>query len=169
MSFNLIRSVIVIIVSIALSACFYGETDWEVGYGWTSGWGNGPMYKINSEGRLELIKPYPNDENKLCTQKLDNKTLSKIRSKIDSIPSNIPKETEVKYLDNCADERENYIFITEGVSQLGFSYSQSNDCRRVEIPSWLISLNDELEKIKGTIEGCQIETTHNKVNPHGKI
>jgi hypothetical protein len=65
MSFNLIRSVNVIIVSITLSACFHGETDWEVSYGWTSGWGNGPMYKINSKGRLELIKPYPDDENKM--------------------------------------------------------------------------------------------------------
>jgi hypothetical protein len=55
------------------------------------------------------------------------------------------------------------------MSQQGFSYSQSNDCRRVEIPAWLISINEELEQIKNTIEGCQFKTTHNKVNSHGKI
>ncbi len=162
MSINMRRVVVILITSISLAGCIHDETAWEVAYGWSSGWGNSPMYKINSKGEMELIKPYPDDVKNQCTQKLDGGRLSIIKSKIDTIPASLPQETEIRYLDNCADEREDYIFITEGLNQQGFSFSQSAECRRTEIPAWLDNLNKELAQFKSIIDGCPVEKAHNK-------
>ncbi len=104
---------------------------------------------------MELMGSYPDHEKKVCLAKLDSTSLAKLESKITAIPSALPKETNIKYLDNCSDERENYIYVNFGSYVQSFSYTQSTECRRAEIPSWLADLNHEVNLHRKKIEGCK--------------
>ncbi len=130
--------------------------EWEVNFGWQSGWGHGPMYSINSTGKMKVATFNPHKE-KGCVPRLEKDYLKQIKLRIDSIPKSLPVETSIQYLDWCSDEREIFIYITNSEQMQAFKYSSKNDCWRKKIPQWLQILYKELEQHESTIETCKID------------
>jgi len=127
--------------------------EWRVEFGWTSGWGSGPVLSIASDGKMSSTTSHPYGR-KICGIRLDVKELGDIKKRIDEIPDDILYGTRVEYLDHCADERENFIYLTSGDKRRGFSYSQPETCWERKVPQWLLKLNEELNRHAHAIENC---------------
>ena len=152
----------VFLVFLALVVTTKNSQIWDINYGWQSGWGVGPSLTIKSNGTISYLESNSVvTARKVCEEKLDKTIIKRIKKKIDAIPDNISYGTSVTYLDNCFDEKENYIGVTIDGKVRMFAYSQSEKCWAVNVPIWLVELNTELNLHQDAINNCHVATNDN--------
>ncbi|MEW8340590.1 MAG: hypothetical protein AB2708_12130 [Candidatus Thiodiazotropha taylori] len=126
---------------------------WEVEFGWRSNWVANDVQTINSIGKVKITKFSPFQE-KICEVELASHELADINYFINEIPKNLPYGTIIQYMDNCNDEKENYIYITKGDIKRGFVFTRLNECRLTKVPFWLDNLFEKLEQLKRRMNNC---------------
>ncbi|MCG8085542.1 MAG: hypothetical protein JAZ13_07475 [Candidatus Thiodiazotropha taylori] len=127
---------------------------WEIEFGWRSNWVANDIYIISSIGTITIKKFSPFRE-KICKVKLANQELTDINYSINAIPKSLPYGTKIKYMDNCNDEKENYIYITQGDVKRGFVFTRLKECRLTKVPFWLDNLYEELDHIMIRMDNCR--------------
>jgi hypothetical protein len=151
------KSAVILIIMIFTNIAYASEEQiWEIEFGWHSGWGISQIHTIDSLGKTEFLRT--NDSGaQVCKKRLEEEKIIKIEEKIKAIPNNLPLGTLIQYLDNCKDERENYIYLIKGNVKRGFQYSREERCWDTTVPKWLISLFSELENNVSSIVNCEVE------------
>tara|TARA_R110001599_G_C12166336_1_gene652765 strand:- start:457 stop:951 length:495 start_codon:yes stop_codon:yes gene_type:complete len=146
---------VITIILITFSSNIIANEEWDVVFGWHSGWGGvSPSYKITSTGQISSYT-YKDNKTKKCVNKLNKDKLEKIKEKIELVPSEIMEGTSTGFLSHCDDEKQNKVTVNLASKVKGFVFANDPSCNVNQPPAWLPSLYKELEQHIDTIENCK--------------
>lgn len=149
-----VLTIVSILLSATASSRAVTELEWEIQFGWLSGWGSNPGIYMNSSGAIGLPRNWSGNNIQMCSEKLSDGDLRTIGEAISSVPRDIPPDSQLTFGDHCDDEREHFVLLTEQGSQRAFSYSTRQQCLFGMVPKWLTELIAELSKHVDRTQAC---------------